>query len=76
MSQIDVHPFKGAYLIHKSTAPRARHDSFSAAEAEAGRLLAADPSATFIISREEARVQIRRSASGVPLTRKGSRHDR
>jgi hypothetical protein len=76
MSQIDVHPFKGAFLIHKSTAPRARHESFTAAETEACRLLAADPLATFIISREEARVQIRRSASGVPLTRKDSNRGR
>lgn len=74
MSQIDVRPFKGRYLIHKSTAPRARHDSFTAAEAEAGRLLAADPSATFIISREEAHVQLRRSASGVPITRRRPAH--
>jgi len=69
MSRIDVLSFKGAYLIHKSTAQRVRHDSFTAAETEACRLLAADPSATFIISREEARVQLRRSASGIPLTR-------
>lgn len=72
MSQVDVLPFKGAYLIHKSTAPRARHGSFTAAETEACRLLAADPTATFIISREEARVQMRRSATGVPLTRKNA----
>jgi len=70
MSQIDVLPFKGAYLIHKCPTPRARHNSFTAAETEACRLLAADPTATFIISREEARVQLRRSASGVPITRR------
>ncbi len=69
MSCVDVRPFKGAYLIHRSTAPRARHASFTAAEAEACRLLATDPTATFIISREEARVQLRRSQSGVPITR-------
>jgi hypothetical protein len=70
MSQIKVEPCKGAFLIHKSTAPRVRHETFTAAETEACRLLASHPTATFIISREEARVQIRRSASGVPITRR------
>lgn len=73
MSQPDVLPIRsGAYLIHKSTAPRTRHETFSAAEAEAIRLLGTDPSATFIITREEARVRMHRSASGVPLTRRKS----
>ncbi|MCG7346605.1 hypothetical protein [Sphingomonas sp. ACRSK] len=73
MNQPDVLPIRsGAYLIHKSTAPRARHETFSAAEAEAIRLLGANPGATFIISREEARVRLHRSASGIPLTRRKS----
>jgi hypothetical protein len=54
---IDMKAFRGAFLIHQSTAPRARHQSFSAAEAEAARLLEANPDASFIISQEVARVK-------------------
>lgn len=71
MTRPDVLPIRsGAYLLHKSTVPRTRHDSFSAAEAEAIRLVEANPTATFIITREEARVRMPRSTSGIPLTRR------
>jgi hypothetical protein len=60
----------GPFRLHKAdpARPRRAHTSFEAAEAEANRLVALDPTATFIISREEARVCACRSISGIPLT--------
>ena len=55
--QIDMRPIRlGAFLIHRSTKPRQRHDTFAAAERECERLLNIDPGGTYIVSREEARI--------------------
>jgi len=55
-----VRPFRGRFLVHRSTSPRQRHDTFSAAEAECQRLLRTDPDGTYIVTREEARISRRR----------------
>lgn len=56
---IDVKSFRGRYTVQLLRIGRrpAGHHSFSAAEAEAERLIAAHPGATFIISQEVARVK-------------------
>lgn len=70
-SNFDVHARQGDYFVQKVGRKKEHpYRSFSAAEAAAGRLCEAFPEQAFIITREVARVHARRSASGVPLTRR------
>ena len=56
-ADLDVVPIRGPYRIQKDGRRGGRpHGSFSAAEAEALRLTAAEPDSTFIITQEVARV--------------------
>lgn len=55
----DVRAAAGPYRVHKANGWRrgVTHDRFAAAEAEALRLVAANPGDSFIITQEVARVQ-------------------
>ncbi len=55
----DVHAAAGPYRVQKDGGHRrgVAHDRFAAAEAEALRLVAANPGSSFIITQEVARVQ-------------------
>ena len=69
----DTKPFSGSYLLYRKVggknvkpgvrsqarAPRFRHPTFEAAQAEATRLLEHHPESTFIILQERGRVKLR-----------------
>ena len=69
----DTKSFSGGYLLYrkvggknvtpgvrsKARAPRFRHPSFEAAQAEATRLLEHHPESTFIILQERGRVKLK-----------------
>jgi hypothetical protein len=60
-ADFDVVPFKGEYRIRQAGRRRdSTYGTFGRAEAAALRLAEANPGATFIITREEARVSRRR----------------
>ncbi len=55
----DVHAAAGPYRVQKANGHRrgVTHDRFAAAEAEALRLVVANPGSNFIITQEVARVK-------------------
>ena len=71
----DTKTFRGKWLLYRKKGgglrhpthkakdrahpPRFRHDSYAAAEAEAGRLLAIFPESTFVILQEVGRVKLK-----------------